>query len=333
MSLNFSLFVDDQNPNIHYLCPTVNQVVMGSYYNNTWSSPDGDECEKGWWEYSFSGIGVEVFASVAYPGQSYSVKLDDGDFVAQSGNGSYKSPALTDGMHKITYGIGPGNATSFQTATFDYLTVTAGPSTSLNGQDVVVDNQDSALTFSGNWRTSPPVNLQFDPSTSLYENTTHWSSSVGDTVEFKFLGSSISVYGILANISTGGNITATYSIDGNVTTQSLGKGTFEFLPMIELFHADVASGNHTLLMNITNIAPTQSLGVDFITYDSAWTTNPGATAAAKPTTNSGTPSWAPRAGMIVGVVAGTALLLGGLIILWQRMRLRRTNLKHQRLEG
>jgi len=237
-------------------------------------------------------------------------------------------------MHKISYAIGPGNATAFRFAAFDYLTVTAGPSTSLNGQDIVVDDQDSAMTFSGNWRTSPPVDLQFDPSTSLYQNTTHWTSSVGDTVRFQFLGSSISVYGILANISSLGNITASYSIDGNVTTRSLGKGTFEFLPMIELFRADVASGNHTLVMNVTDIAPSQSLGVDFITYDSAWTTNPAAAAATganKPTMNSGTPNWAPRVGLIVGVVAGTALLLGGLAIWWQRQRLRRT--KHQRLDG
>jgi hypothetical protein len=130
-----------------------------------------------------TGTGIHVSASVAQPGASYSVKIDDGPQETLSGKGSYDSSALTDGKHTITYATGSKGFPSF-----DYLTVTAGESTSLNGQTLVVDDADSSITYSGNWATSPPSPISFDYSTSLYRDTTHWSSSVGDTLQFQFTG-------------------------------------------------------------------------------------------------------------------------------------------------
>jgi len=135
-----------------------------------------------------SGTGIHVSASVAQPGASYSVKIDDGPLEALSGDGSFNSPALTDGKHTITYATGSKGFPSF-----DFLTVTAGDSTSLDGQTLVVDDADSSITYSGNWATSAPSPVSFDYSTSLYRDTTHWSSSVGDNMHFQFTGESLFV--------------------------------------------------------------------------------------------------------------------------------------------
>lgn len=55
MSDEFTLLVDDQDPRINYLCPTLNQQVIGTYSNNTWSTIKSKRCKEGWFEYTFYG--------------------------------------------------------------------------------------------------------------------------------------------------------------------------------------------------------------------------------------------------------------------------------------
>ena len=202
MSQNITVLVDDQDSRINYLCPSLKQIVASSYSNDTWTTIQSADCSNGWFEYVFYGAlfsylsfapsstrnigtGVHIAASVAHPTQDVSVKLDDGQFIPQPGNGHYDSPVLADGRHTVTYAIGNVSLVPV----FDYLTVDAGPSTQLNGSTLIVDDSDTAITYSGGWTTNPPHPLSFDYSTSLYKNTTHWSSTVGDTLEFKFTGS------------------------------------------------------------------------------------------------------------------------------------------------
>ena len=89
---------------------------------------------------------------------------------------------MPDGQHTLKYAIGGVK----QAPVFDYLTVTAGPSTPINGRTLIVD--DSQLSYKGNWSTNPPKALKYDYSTSLYRDTAHWSSTIGDTIEFEFTG-------------------------------------------------------------------------------------------------------------------------------------------------
>ena len=110
-----------------------------------------------------------------------SVTLDNAPLAAQA-DGSFESSALPDGQHTLKYAIGSVK----QAPVFDYLTVTAGPSTPINGRTLIVD--DSELTYKGSWSTNPPHALKYDYSTSLYRDTAHWSSTVGDTIEFQFTG-------------------------------------------------------------------------------------------------------------------------------------------------
>ncbi|KIM43204.1 hypothetical protein M413DRAFT_444013 [Hebeloma cylindrosporum] len=318
MSPSATLFIDDSQ--VQYLCNSLQQKVAGSYYNNTWSTVENDDCSNGWFQYTFYGTGIHVSASVAQPGASYSVKIDEGPLETLSGDGSFDSPTLSDGKHTITYATGSKGFPSF-----DYLTVTAGDSTALNGQTLAVDDADSSITYSGNWATSPPSPISFDYSTSLYRDTTHWSSSVGDNIQFQFTGSSVSVFGIAAGIASGGNITASYTLDGNSKALNIPQGTLDSLPMVELFHADVQPGLHTLSINITSIQSPRALGIDFIAYNASFnsiTSDPTVAAATNPgalhKSNVGA-----KVGAVLGALAGVGVLAGLSILLWRKYAVRR----------
>jgi len=325
MSQLVTLFVDDQDPQVQYLCPSLNQHVAGSYYNNTWTTVTDDSCSKGWFQYTFYGTGVHVETAVAATGASYSVKIDDGEFVSQTGNGSYDSPTLSDGKHTITYATGTGSIPP----AFDYLSVTAGDSTPLEGRTLAVDDAESSVVYSGSWSNTPTVAIPFDYSSSLYRDTAHWTSTVGDSLKFEFEGSSISVFGIATNISSGGNITASYTLDGVSKVQGLPQGTLDTLPMVNLFHADVQPGVHTLIINITDIQAPRALGIDFITYNASFNSISSVPANASPSasqTGGSSLNVAAKVGIALGAVASAALLASVLFAL-TRHYLRRRNSK------
>ncbi|PPQ69614.1 hypothetical protein CVT24_001370 [Panaeolus cyanescens] len=311
-----TLLVDDQDPQIQYLCPSSHQTVSGSYYNNTWTIPQSEECKEGWFEYVFYGTRVHVAASVA-PDAEYLVKLDDGPFMSQSaGDGSFTSSTLTDGKHTITYAAVPGQLPPI----LDYLTVTAGSLTPLKGRTVVADDTDDGITYSGTWSNGNLLGVPFDYSTSFYNNSTHWSRSNGDNFRFEFEGTSISIYGIVANISSGTNITAEYVIDGVSRIQGLPIGTLDSLPMLELFHADVEPGNHTFAMNVTGIQAPQALGIDFIAYN---TSAEIIASSGNPRASHQIPPWAPK---VIASVSSLAviLLLGSFALIWCRRKRAKT---------
>jgi len=274
---------------------------------------ENETCSNGWFQYAFNGVGVQVSASLANTGQNFQVKIDDGPLVSQTGLGSFVSPVLPDGKHTITY------ATSFSSKTppsFDYLTVTPGPSTPLSGKTLAVDDADPSFIYSGKWTTTPPNPITFDYSTSLYRNTAHWTSTIGDTLQFNFIGTSISVFGILANISSGGNISATYTIDGESRTLGIPKGTLDMLPMVQLFHSDLQAGNHTLVVNITDIAAPRALGVDLITY------NASSDSLSPISSPSNKKNIGHQVGTVIGVISCLLLLSAFIAYLWRRRQLK-----------
>jgi hypothetical protein len=321
MSQTTTLLVDDQDSQIQYLCDSLNEhVATGSYYNSTWTTIKSGNCSSGWFDYTFYGTGISVAASVAAPGASYSVKIDSGDFVPQSGNGAYDSPTLSDGKHTITYAI-VSNGQSLPA--FDYLTVTPGSSTPLEGQTLAVDDTDESIVYSGGWKNSPSVPLSFDYSNSLHRDTTQWSSSVGDSLQFQFEGSSISVFGIATNISVG-NIAANYTLDGVSKVQGLPQGALDSLPMVNLFHADVQPGVHTLIMNITHIQAPQTLGIDLITYNASFNSISSLSTTGRKSSDA--LDAGSKVGITIGVLACVALV-ASLVIFLGRRYIRNRNTK------
>ncbi|PPQ91688.1 hypothetical protein CVT25_012901 [Psilocybe cyanescens] len=324
MTQGITLFVDDQDPQVQYLCPSIHQHVAGSYYNNTWTTVRNDSCSEGWFQYTFYGTGVHVSTTVAASGASYSVKIDDGEFVSHSGTGAYDSPILSDGKHTITYATG----TSLSPPAFDYLAVTAGGSTLLDGRTLAMDDADSSIVYSGSWLNTPVVPTGFDSSISLYRDTVHWTSTVGNSLQLQFEGSSISVLGIATNISSGGNITATYTLDGVTKAQDLPRGTLDTVPMVNLFHADVPPGIHTLIMNITDIQAPAALGIDLITYNATFNSIASVPANASPsfaTHNGNSFNVGAKVGIVIGTLVGVVVLASLAYVFGRRYLFRRNS--------
>jgi hypothetical protein len=58
MPSEYTLLVDDQDSQINYLCPTLKQIIAGSYSNNTWSTIKSETCKDGWFQYTFYGAPI-----------------------------------------------------------------------------------------------------------------------------------------------------------------------------------------------------------------------------------------------------------------------------------
>jgi len=311
MPSSATIFVDDQDPNVRYLCPVEKQKVAGSYYKNTWTSPQNISCGMGWFQYTFQGTAAQVATAFIAPAD-FPVSIDNDDFLLYTGNGTYESPILPDGNHTITYAM--GNLTVMPA--FDYLTVTAGPKTMLYGKTIAVDDSDDSISFRGNWSQSSPYPPSFDYVSRLYRSTSHWTSTVGDTMEFKFQGSSLVVFGMVAyNKTAQRNITADFTVDGVSQSRTISNTTLPYSPMVELFRSNLTDGNHTLLFNLTDIQGDRALGIDLITYNASFNYLTPAHSS-----SSRVPAWAPKLGIALAAIAGFAFFLTIGIIFWQRFR-------------
>jgi len=134
-------------------------------------------------------------------------------------------------------------------------------------------------------------------------------------MEFQFEGSSVAVYGMVAYNSTAlRNITADFTVDGVSQTYTISNRTLPYLPMVELFRANLQDGNHTLLFNLTDIQGERALGIDFIAYNASFNQLTPA-----PHGHS-VPAWAPKVGIALASIAAFACLLAVGIIFWQRFR-------------
>ena len=94
----------------------------------------------------------------------------------------YQSPLLIEGTHTIVVDQIAGTSV-------DYAIVTAGLNTPLTGMMAIVDNDDANVQFTGDWMRNTD---QFDsgsvPDGLPYRNSTHRSSTPGDTAHFRFQG-------------------------------------------------------------------------------------------------------------------------------------------------
>ncbi len=105
-----------------------------------------------------------------------------GDLTPPSYMQWYQSPLLVEGTHTIVVDQIAGTSV-------DYAIVTAGLNTPLTGMMAIVDNDDASVQFTGDWMRNTD---QFDsgsvPDGFPYRNSTHRSSTPGDTAHFHFQG-------------------------------------------------------------------------------------------------------------------------------------------------
>ena len=140
------------------------------------------------------GIGTSVaffgITPPAYSSQSLNVSIDGSAPFKTSYNDPnppsyrqwYQSPTLPEGSHNITL-------TQLAGTSVDFAIVTAGNDTPLSGQIAIVDNENPAITFQGNWRqnTASFVSSQI-PVGLPFQNSTQNSTTIGDSLTFLFTG-------------------------------------------------------------------------------------------------------------------------------------------------
>lgn len=150
---------------------------------------------------------------------------------------------------------------------------------------------------------------------------------------FRHAGTSVSVVGVVAGIAADGNISATYTIDHNAPAlRFIPKDTLEGMPMTELFHAAVEAGTHTLVVNVTQIAPPMALGIDFISYNASFenlASMPGHSPTSDTSSLGSSQSKVPAGAIVGGVLGGVALLAVMLLgtFIWRRRQSARVNRK------
>lgn len=103
----------------------------------------------------------------------------------ETGDGNYDSGVLPDGEHTVTYAIGLDDLFP----AFDYLTVTASTLTPMNGRTVIVDDASSQIQYHGSgWTMGNLSEASFDYSTGPYQDSLHWSNTVGNSFSYSFVG-------------------------------------------------------------------------------------------------------------------------------------------------
>ena len=141
-----------------------------------------------------------VGTSIAFTGntppaslsQSIIVTIDSGtpyntsymDPIPQTYIQWYQSPTLAEGNHII-------KVERVDETSLDYATIAVGQNTPLSGKKIIVDNDDSAIHYSGSWtRNTDEFFSGGDSKGHPFRNSTHRSTTPGDTITFLFSGQS-----------------------------------------------------------------------------------------------------------------------------------------------
>lgn len=273
---------------------------------------------------TFEGTSVTFFGitpSVFTDSQILTVSIDDGtpynttyaDPNPQSYRQWYQSPILTDGQHNISLTHVEGTELDFAV-----VTVPVGRVASLVNQQVIVDDADGAIAYKGAWtRNTTQFAAGTVPGGLPYGNSTHRTTTIGDTFTFQFSGTAVSVYGVWNWGNLDGNLSATYTIDGTSYSQTYTASPTspDFvssggdLPNFLLFNrGSLSDGNHTLVGNLTSCVK-QALMIDYVTYSPSTSTATSTTNG----TSSSHPATTAKKATPVGAIAGG--VVGGVVIL------------------
>ncbi|KAF9474030.1 hypothetical protein BDN70DRAFT_345730 [Pholiota conissans] len=232
---------------------------------------------------AFTGTSVAFIGNTPPQGLSQSATVSiDGEAASVFSYGStkppayiqwYQSPTLSNERHTITVDRMDGTA-------IDIVLVTVGPNTPLGTNKVFVDNNDPAIQYSGSWAESADgFNAGTLPDGSPIGGSTQRTNAVGDTMTFRFTGTSISVYGIFswANI---GSISMTCTLDGVDATEFYPvtanspqhvRGDLEASNFLFFNKDNLSAGAHTFVLKITGIE-NQIFALDYLVYSPSFST-------------------------------------------------------------
>ncbi|KJA21746.1 hypothetical protein HYPSUDRAFT_41592 [Hypholoma sublateritium FD-334 SS-4] len=316
------------------------------WYQGGTHFPSYNRTTFGFFNLSFEGTSIAFIGNTPAPSSSQMATISiDGGTPYNSSYGSppgqqtyvqwYQSPLLSDGVHTVSVDHLDGTA-------IDMAIITVGPNTPLTNRSIFVDNNDPSIEYTGHWvedeSISRPGNL---PSGPPIGNSTQTSTTPGDTINFRFSGTSISVYGVFGweNI---GSISATYTLDDITTSQtytvaadSPERTEGDATNFIFYSKNNLAPEPHTLSITITGVV-NQAYRLDYLVYSPSFSSQaampnlPAVTVTAASATNTAQTANIPRKGgapvaAIVGSTLGSVLavlLLVALVMLFRKRRKR-----------
>ncbi|WVQ84455.1 hypothetical protein IAT38_006607 [Cryptococcus sp. DSM 104549] len=328
-----NITIDDVSPQFQYI--TVNSSTTGwfanhtddnrfsSYFQNTFY---GTHEEGDYVKLKFNGSAVTIYGAKRDNHGVYSTQLDGGSTSFQLG---YSVTALfqqvlfqasglsTDTEHEVILKNLPsqssvaGSTNTEWWFDIDYAVIT----TSTTGKVYTTEYDDASTAvqyFGSGWGKGPPLSPDY------HDQTAHITNALGDSMQLKFNGSSIQVFGGL--YIDHGNYSV--SIDG-AKSEAFNGTFYKIMPGATLYHAsNLKDGPHTLLL--TNLG--QSSAGTFFDFDYAVvnsTIDPAASpsnasSAADSTstsTVSGTSGSSGNAGAIAGGVVGAIVGLALVAVL------------------
>ena len=136
-----------------------------------------------------SGTSAAFIGIIPANSSSMAVQIDGGisfsinDTVTGTYKQWFQTPKLSDGSHTIAVNCSAGTSIDFAA-----VNVTAGNRTRLSGRDIIVDNDSPTILYSGHWNRNTSRMNDTDHLGYPYGNSTHRSSTPGDSFTFRFTG-------------------------------------------------------------------------------------------------------------------------------------------------
>ncbi|KAF5342714.1 hypothetical protein D9758_015873 [Tetrapyrgos nigripes] len=232
----------------------------------------------------------------------------------------------------------------------DYALFTVDNTADLSNSVILVDDLSKEIQWNGSWEpgvlNTPMLDIREFPtpiSVSPHGNTSHVSSTDGDSFTFRFAGTSIEIYGFMSSGGISDIYTFRVTIDGQQNTKN---PVMLDLPGLLFSQNGLGRGNHTLVFTCEEIPG--RLAVDYILYTPAFSNladKPVFQASDSPSSSASSPdrtstspdsghSSKPNVGVIVGGVIGALATCGLLILglwLWRKTRKGRILKEHSSL--
>ncbi|KAH9487224.1 hypothetical protein JR316_0001293 [Psilocybe cubensis] len=246
-----------------------------SNYNRTITTCQGRTSSPPSLAFTFDGTGVALYGGPISNSAAFTYSVDNGtalqaiinsNAIGKAGANFWSVQGLTSGQHTLQVTPTAGQFS------LDYLTYIPGSSTSTLSSNLILDDADKSVQFSGNWTKSAPSMQNGVP----YQGTVTGSSTVGDTMKVQFVGSSVTVYGLLQQVS--GKLSATFSVDGGQTSTYAPFGQDgnddddddnPWLFSQQLYQQNLSPGTHTLLVTVTQTSGSQALWIDSMVFGSS----------------------------------------------------------------
>ncbi|KAJ7468616.1 hypothetical protein FB451DRAFT_1400977 [Mycena latifolia] len=299
------VIVDDQASQIKYTGLWTGGLSQ-QYYDHTASS---SRVAGATMTFPFSGTSVSVAGSFdANTSCTGSFSLDSNltAFVSPvlpaplNHQSIWNSAPLTDGPHTLTYTLSSCSSSNNGYVWFDYILYAPSSNASTNGLVYFLDDNDSRISYSGNWTVEQDNDEDFGLGSH--------GGQQGCSFQLDFQGTSISVHGRIGNDSQGAATRASFSVDSTpVVFSTPYQSSISYNQ--PLFQSNtLTQGKHTLV----GTSQSGTLWVDyFLVQPNPSTDN---------TTLASTHHSSVNIGEIAGVAAGAlALAIGiALVVIFRR---------------